>query len=599
MDILRNKGTLLLLGNEAVVRGALESGVNVATTYPGTPASEIGDTFSKIAKKAGIYFEYSVNEKVAVETAFGASISGLRSIASMKHVGLNVSSDAFVTMAYSGVKCGMVIVTADDPSCYSSQNEQDSRYYAMLANLPMLEPSTPQEAKEMTKKAFEISESLELPVFLRMTTRVSHVRENVRLGKIVKNNREGFFEKDPVRFVNVPAGARIGHPRLLKQMERAEELSEKSGLNRIIKVGKKPKIGIITSGVSYNYTIDAVKKLGVDASILKLGIVHPLPKKMCEKFISSFKKIVIVEELEPYLETLIKALGGKNIYGKITNDFPRVFEYTPDIVFNSIAKILGRKTQKKNEKIVVPSRPPVLCPGCPHRATFYAAKIASKDKAVYATDIGCYALGVQPPLSTADVLVCMGGGAGVAGGLSKSTDQKIISFIGDSTFFHAGIPALVNAVYNNHRFVYTILDNRTTAMTGHQPHPGVGITGMGNNAPNIKIEDIVRGAGVKFIEIVDPYNVKKTVSAFRKALDYDGVSVLIARHPCTLLELRKGKRKAYQINQSKCKECRICIDRFGCPAFYVDKDIHINPLLCVGCGVCAQICPAKAIEVIK
>jgi len=290
MDILRNKGTLLLLGNEAVVRGALESGVNVATTYPGTPASEIGDTFSKIAKKAGIYFEYSVNEKVAVETAFGASISGLRSIASMKHVGLNVSSDAFVTMAYSGVKCGMVIVTADDPSCYSSQNEQDSRYYAMLANLPMLEPSTPQEAKEMTKKAFEISESLELPVFLRMTTRVSHVRENVRLGKIVKNNREGFFEKDPVRFVNVPAGARIGHPRLLKQMERAEELSEKSGLNRIIKVGKKPKIGIITSGVSYNYTIDAVKKLGVDASILKLGIVHPLPKKTCEKFISSFKK---------------------------------------------------------------------------------------------------------------------------------------------------------------------------------------------------------------------------------------------------------------------------------------------------------------------
>ena len=276
-----------------------------------------------------------------------------------------------------------------------------------------------------------------------------------------------------------------------------------------------------------------------------------------------------------------------------------MFEYTPDIVFNSIAKILGRKTQKKNEKIVVPSRPPVLCPGCPHRATFYAAKIASKDKAVYATDIGCYALGVQPPLSTADVLVCMGGGVGAAGGISKATKQKIIAFLGDSTFFHAGIPALVNAVYNNHKFVYTILDNRTTAMTGHQPHPGTGITGMGNIASNIKIEDIVRGIGVKFIEIVDPYNVKKTVSAFRKALDYDGVSVLIARHPCTLLELRKGKRKAYQINQSKCKECRICIDRFGCPAFYVDKGVHINPLLCVGCGVCAQICPAKAIEVIK
>jgi indolepyruvate ferredoxin oxidoreductase alpha subunit len=432
-----------------------------------------------------------------------------------------------------------------------------------------------------------------------MTTRVSHVRENVRLGKIMKNNREGFFEKNPIRFVNVPAGARMGHPRLLKQMEKAENISEKSGLNRIVKVGKKPKIGIITSGVSYNYTVDAVKKLGVDASILKLGIVHPLPKKMCEKFISSFKKIVIVEELEPYLETLIKALGGKNVYGKITNEFPRIFEYTPDIVFNSMAKILGKKTQKKNEKIVVPSRPPILCPGCPHRATFYAAKVGSKNKAVYATDIGCYALGVQPPLSTADLLMCMGGGVGAAGGISKATKQKVIAFLGDSTFFHAGIPALVNAVYNNHKFVYTILDNRTTAMTGHQPHPGTGITGMGNPAPNIKIEDIVRGIGVKFIEIVDPYNVKETVSAFRKALEYDGVSVLIARHTCTLLELRKGKKKTYQINQLKCKECRICIDRFGCPAFYVDKGVHINPLLCVGCGVCAQICPAKAIGVVK
>ncbi len=599
MDLLKNNGKLLLLGNEAVVRGALESGVAVATTYPGTPASEIGDTFSKIAKKAGIYFEYSVNEKVAAEVAIGASVSGLRSIVSMKHVGLNVASDALATIAYSGVRGALVIVVADDPSCYSSQNEQDSRYYAVLMNLPMLEPSTSQEAKDMTKAAFKLSEKLELPIFLRLSTRISHVRENVKLGKIMKNDRKGFFEKDPMRFVNVPAGARIGHKRLLSQMEKARDISEKSNLNQIIKIGKKPKIGIITSGVSYTYTMEAVKKLGIDASILKLGIVHPLPEKMCEKFINSFKKIVVVEELEPYLEKQIKALGAKNIHGKITNDFSRTFEYTPDLVFNSMAKILGRRTVKTSEKLKTPSRPPVLCPGCSHRATFYAAKIASKDKAIYSTDIGCYALGVQPPLSTADLLMCMGGGVGAAGGISKATKQKVIAFLGDSTFFHAGIPALINAVYNNHKFVYTILDNRTTAMTGHQPHPGTGITGMGNIAPNIKIEDIVKGIGVKSVEILDPYNVKKTISAFRRALEYDGVSVLIARHSCTLLELRKGKKKTYQINQSKCKECRICIDKFGCPAFYVDNKIRINPLLCVGCGVCAQICPAKAIEVKK
>ncbi|MCG2825064.1 MAG: indolepyruvate ferredoxin oxidoreductase subunit alpha, partial [Thermoplasmatales archaeon] len=306
MDILKNKGTLLLLGNEAVVRGALESGVNVATTYPGTPASEIGDTFSKIAKKAGIYFEYSVNEKVAAEIGIGASVSGLRSIVSMKHVGLNVASDALATIAYSGVRGALVIVVADDPSCYSSQNEQDSRYYALLMNLPMLEPSTSQEAKDMTKAAFKLSEKLELPVFLRLSTRVSHVRENVKLGKVMKSNRKGFFEKNPIRFVNVPAGARIGHKRLLSQMEKAKDISEKSNLNQIVKIGKKPKIGIITSGVSYTYTMEAVKKLGIDASILKLGIIHPLPEKMCEDFINSFKKIVVVEELEPYLEKQIK-----------------------------------------------------------------------------------------------------------------------------------------------------------------------------------------------------------------------------------------------------------------------------------------------------
>jgi len=597
---------MLLLGNEAIVRGALEAGVGIASTYPGTPASEIGDTFFKIAKKAGMYFEYSVNEKVALETGIGASISGLRALTSMKHVGLNVASDAFITLCYTGVKGGHVVVTADDPSCHSSQNEQDNRYYALLANAPMLEPSSPNEAKEMTKYAFELSEELALPILLRTTTRLNHARGVVILGE-KKGRKKGFFVKDPFNLVCVPQVARERHKVLLEKMNKAKDIAEHSSLNKIIKIGNGGKIGIVTSGVSFNYAVEAVEELNINASILKLGITNPLPPKLCQKFIESVDMIIVIEELEPYLEVLIKSLAKDintevPIYGKSTGHFPRVYEYTPDIVLKGISDILSIPFSEKNEKKVkkalevLPSRPPTLCPGCPHRATYYAANVASKGKAIYPNDIGCYALGIQPPSRTADLLICMGAGLGTAGGFSKATEQPVIAFIGDSTFYHAGIPALLNAVHNKHRFVLVILDNRTTAMTGNQPHPGFEIDGMGEAAPAISIEKLVEACGVDYLKIVDPYDVKKTIDVLKEALEYDKVAVVIARRECALIAKAEKRRAKYHVNQEKCEKCMICIDKFGCPAFFVEEGVQINKTLCFGCGVCTQICPFNAIE---
>ena len=599
---------MLLLGNEAIVRGALEAGVSIASTYPGTPASEIGDTFFKIAKRADMYFEYSVNEKVALETGIGASISGLRAITSMKHVGLNVASDAFITLCYIGVKGGHVVITADDPSCHSSQNEQDNRYYALLANVPMLEPSSPDEAKEMTKYAFDLSEELELPVLLRTTTRLSHARGVVILGE-KKERKKALFVKDPFNLVCVPQVARERHKVLLKKMNRMEEIAEHSSLNKIIKIGNGGKLGIVTSGIPFNYAVEALEELNINASILKLGIIHPLPSKLCQKFIGSVDMIVIIEELEPYLEVQIKSLAKDinariPIYGKSTGHFPRVYEYTPNIVLKGISDILGMPFLERNKEKVkkaletLPSRPPTLCPGCPHRATYYAANAASKGKAIYPNDIGCYALGIQPPSRTADLLICMGAGIGTAGGFSKATEQPIIAFIGDSTFYHAGIPALLNAVHNKHRFVLVILDNRTTAMTGNQPHPGFKIDGMGEAAPAISIEKLVEGCGVDYLKIVDPYDVKKTKDVLKEALEYDKVAVVIARRECALIAKVEKQRAKYHVNQEKCKKCMICVDKFGCPAFFVEDGVHINKTLCFGCGVCTQICPFKAIEAV-
>lgn len=607
MILLEENKKAILLGNEAIARGAIEAGLDFATTYPGTPASEIADTLSLIAremKKAGkeppFYFEYSVNEKVALEMAAAAAISGLRALTSMKHVGMNVASDALMTYAYVGCKAGHVIVTGDDPSCHSSQNEQDNRQYAKFASLPMLEPSSPAEAKEMTMEAFELSEKLSLPVILRETTRVAHTRGVVELGKIDWSRHKGNFERGD--FVTVPEVARKLHPVLLKKMEKAKEMAEKSRFNFIEGEGN---VGIITSGVAYNYVREAIDDLNGKARILKLGFTNPLPEKMITDFLKGVDNVLIVEELEPYLEEQIKKIAYENdidvkIYGKGYGKFSRIYEYTPAIVYPTIAKFLGMNHEIEEAKIKakVTPRPPILCPGCPHRATYYAVKQVAPPDTIYPTDIGCYTLGLLPPYKTADFLLCMGSSVGSGGGFAMATGKKVISFIGDSTFFHAGLPALINALHHNHNFTIAILDNSTTAMTGHQPHPGSNVDGMGNEATPIDMASLVKGMGVKHVEVVNPYNLKATKEAFKRALEYDGLSVVVAKAPCILLDLkRRRKRITFEVVQEKCTGCNECINNFACPAFYRDGDkIKINDALCTGCGFCVQVCPEGAIR---
>lgn len=609
---------ILLLGNEAITRGALEAGIDVVTTYPGTPSSEIADTFSKIAIEArnakiepGFYFEYSTNEKVALEAAAAASFSGLRSLTCMKHVGLNVASDAFMTYLYVGCKGGHIIVSADDPYCHSSQNEQDNRYYAIFGNAPMLEPTTPEEAKEMTRIGFDISEELGLPLLLRTTTRLNHARGPIVYKKKQTPKKKGHFEKDPL-LVTVPVTARAKHSVLLEKLKMAEKISEKSPFNQVITIGKPSDIGVITSGVSFNYVKEVAEDLNLDLNILKLGMTHPIPRKTCEQFIHSCKTIIIVEELEPILEQQIKTLAFDTkakikIYGKSTGHFSRLYEYNPDIVAAAFSTILKKKipyNKPAKSSLKLPSRPPSLCPGCPHRATYYAVKKAAPKGTIYPTDIGCYTLGKSPPLEVADLLLCMGSNAGTACGLAVATDQKIVSFMGDSTFFHSGIPPIINAVHHNHDVVITILDNRTTAMTGHQPNPGTEYDGMGRKAQLIKIEDVVKGLGVKHIEIVNPNNIKETTAAFKRAIEFKGPAVVVSKSPCILLTVQKQRRAGqtpllYAIDQDKCQKCKTCIERFGCPAIYYDNEgnVLIDETQCNSCGNCVDICPFGAIGI--
>lgn len=601
---------MLLLGNEAIARGALEAGVSVATTYPGTPASEIGDTLARVAKDAGIYFEYSVNEKVATEIAIGAAASGVRALVSMKHVGVNVAADALMTFAYTGTKGGFVLVTADDPSCHSSQNEQDNRFYAVFGGFPLFEPATPQECLDMTKEAFEVSERLEMPVILRTTTRIAHVRAPVVVGALKKGPVKGEFSKDPGRFVTVPAVARERHLVLLEKLREAEEAAEQSEFNVVIGTGEN-RIGIITSSVAATYALDAVKELGVSADVLKLGFSHPLPRRKILEFLRNRDVVVIVEELEPILETSIRALVQHeglttNVRGKADGLLPRAHEFNEQIVAAGISMALAVDARHQEECDLpsdLPVRPPVLCAGCPHSATYFAVSKAIGKKALYATDIGCYTLGVAPPYSAADLLVCMGSSVGTAGGMAKVNELPVIAFIGDSTFFHAGVPSLINAVHQRHRFLLMILDNRTTAMTGHQPHPGSRTDPRNPDAIPIPLEDVVKGCGVRWLRTVDPYDISATIDLVNEALAYDGVSVIIARRECALITKRDEKgaiiRKHY-IDQEACKKCRTCVTKFQCPAISsIDKVQTIDYDSCAGCGVCAQVCPYGAIKEVE
>jgi indolepyruvate ferredoxin oxidoreductase alpha subunit len=603
---------MLLLGNEAIARGALEAGVAFATCYPGTPSSEIPEQFFAVSKETDLYFEYSTNEKVAMEVGAGAAISGLRTMVTMKHVGLNVAADPLMTLAYTGVEKGMVIVNADDPYLFSSQNEQDNRYYARLSGLPMLEPTNTQEMKDWTVAAFDLSEALKLPVILRTTTRLAHIRGGVTLGELRPRKTKTTFIKNPFHYVCVPAVSRNLHKLLLEKYDQALEQSEKSPFNEIIGTGKW---GIVANGVSVDYVQDAVSDLGIEdkVSLLKLGFSYPVPEDLCTRFMKQVDKVLVVEELEPVMEHDLKALAqeqgiGIPIKGKGVGGLSRLFEYDPGMVRNAVAAYFGLDYEAPAavdtaDLPTLPNRPPNLCAGCPHRATFYAVKQVYGNDAIHPTDIGCYTLGLLPPLSVGDLVICMGSSVSSSCGFSRATDQKVASFIGDSTFFHSGITGLINGVHNNHKFTLVILDNGTTAMTGHQPHPGVDAEPMGVERTRVSVEDVVRGCGVQDVHVVKPFNVKKTIEALRASYEYDGISVVISQEYCPLFARAIGKaRKArpFYVNLDKCKNHRDCINLLACPAMYLEGEtVHINKNLCVGCSVCAQVCPENAIMPLK
>ena len=611
-----------LLGNEAAVRGVIEAGVSIAATYPGTPSSEIGNVLSVLAKDANIYFEFSTNEKVAMEVAATAAASGLRSFTFMKHVGMNVAADSFMTTAYSGVRGGMVILSADDPSLFSSQNEQDTRNYARLANVPILEPSNCQEVKDMVKYAFDLSEQFQIPVIVRTTTRVSHMRGVVEFGDVGDNStnnenhwKRGHFKKDLSHFVPVPAFAGDMHVRLWDKIHEIEKITNKSDLNTEIDFAADKKYGIISSSSAYNYAHDVVKFNNLDIDILKLGFSYPFPQEKVAEFLKEMDEVFIVEEVDPIIEKeTLSTIGAKKldvtVHGKLDGTFPLYHEFNSDVVLDGFNKILNFKQvndlkySSSLEKLQedIPSRAPVLCAGCPHRAMYYGINKAIEelglktDDVVFASDIGCYTLGINPPYNAADYLLSMGSSVGDGCGFSVSTDQKVASFIGDSTFFHSGISPLINAVHNKHNFVLTVLDNRITAMTGGQPNPGIPIDGMGDEAPEVSIRKLALACGCDYVRVINPFNLEQVVKTYKEAFERNDTAVIVSKAPCTLI---KGLTKKPPVNfiESNCNNCDKCVSELACPAISkINGKIVIDKSQCDGCNVCIQVCKYGALE---
>ncbi len=590
-----------LLGNVAIARGILEANAGLVAGYPGTPSSEIIETLSHVADDYDMHVEWSVNEKVALEVAIGGSWAGTRSVATMKHVGLNIAADPFMTLAYLGVGAGLVVVSADDPYCHSSQNEQDSRRYAQFACVPCLDPADPQQAKDMTLYAFDLSERFRIPVLLRPTTRVSHARADVEVGEIPRGRRRGTgFKKDPARRVALPVHARPLHRELIDKQKDIAKALESAPWNILELNGD---LGIIASGIAGLYAEEAIANLNLDISLLRIG-TYPPPEGLMKKLLSHTSKVMVIEEMEPIIEEQVEIAARDcnpelTILGKESGDIPRAGELDLLIVRNAIARMLAIDTVKPQElpgAEIVPPRPPALCPGCGHRAAYYAMRKAFGKDAVYPNDIGCYTMGIS--MGTVDTCLCMGASVTIGSGMrSGGEDRPICSIIGDSTFFHSGMTGLLNASYNKSRLTLTILDNSTTAMTGHQPHPGTGITATGQESVSISLEDVARALGAGHVESINPYDLDEAVSAFARARDFPGLSVVIAKASCRIIARRRGEKFRRYTVTDECAGCRLCVD-FGCPAIEFSDKAFINQL-CTGCGVCAQICPKGAIEVVE
>jgi indolepyruvate ferredoxin oxidoreductase alpha subunit len=568
----------LLTGNEAVARGAFEAGVGVGVGYPGTPSTEILENF---VDYPGVYAEWAPNEKVALEVGFGASLAGARVLVTMKHVGLNVAADPFMTMSYTGVNGGLVLISADDPGMYSSQNEQDNRFYARFAQVPMLEPGDSQEAKDYLVKAYLISEQFDTPVMVRLTTRLSHTRTPVLIGENPSGPVLRAFQRNIPKFVMLPGYARNRHLVVEERRERLKEYVETFAQNEI-QWGDR-SVGIISSGVVYNYAREA---FGDGASYLKLGCVYPLPLKLISEFARQVGRLIVVEELEPFLEDQIRAAGlavaGKDL-------FPRTGELDPQVIERGVR---GSSRFKPYFPVPdgLPGRPPIMCPGCPHRSVFY---VLHKLRAIVTGDIGCYTLGAMPPFEAMDACLCMGASIGASLGMEKARGsdfaRRVVAVIGDSTFVHSGITGLIDHIYNKSTGTVIILDNRTTAMTGHQDHPLTGLTLSKQEAVKIDLAALVRALGVKQVRTVDPYDLQGLEQAVREEMGREEVSVVIASRPCALISKEWSLKEMTHLD--RCTGCKKCL-RLGCPALYLAGDrVRRDEDLCRSCSVCEQVCP--------
>jgi indolepyruvate ferredoxin oxidoreductase alpha subunit len=611
----------IMLGNGAIALGLLEAGCQVVTSYPGTPSSEILPEVIRLVKSENLntYVEWSTNEKVALDNAFASSITGKRAACCMKQVGLNVAADSLMSAAYLGTVGGLVIISCDDPGPHSSQTEQDTRFMARLAKVPVLDPSNPEEARKMVGLAMDLSEEFRLPVILRPAIRVCHARQNIAFDPLSVNPKKSAFEKDPSRWAATPRFRLILHGELNKKLKeigkRFDTLAQYNF--HTLEPGKNYPLGILAGGVSYAVIRDLLEEhKRTDLPVLKLGTPYPFPEGLASEFMAACDKVLVIEETDTLIEYLLR--DRNKVLGRLSGHVPLEGELVPQVIYRLLDRTLRelelQPFEGENEaeamelvkSLQLPVRKPTLCPGCPHRAAFFAIR-KSKPKAIFTSDIGCYTLGMN--LGAVDTCLDMGASITMASGFyhafaQDGVDQPIVATIGDSTFFHSGPAGLLNAVYNGARFILVILDNLTTAMTGMQPTPSLGIKADGSEGNAVSLERIVAGCGVDYIEVLDPYDIKKTIEELKKASEYikepeGGIAVIIARHPCLIAYRSEAipEKKKVAVTE-ECAECNFCMDRFECPAIYHDQELgrtSINAQLCTSCGVCLQVCPKGAI----